>query len=151
MLTGQILVFLLILQAALTIRSYVSETSRELDRLSTLSQMEIISDNAMLDCCMRVFAWSTGDPETTAAQILAQAGGWEEGVEEHLGRAGLACALSLGRVMVEPMCNQTLDPLQMGFLGTNGSGLVFISAVLTVKLEKGDFCTERAYPIRVAA
>lgn len=131
--------------------SYVSETSSELDRLSKLSLMEASSENAMLDCCVMLHAWAMQNQETAGDLVLPVASGWEKGVEGYLGTVGIVGNLSLGSIMVEPLENQTVDALQMGFLGTNGSGRFFISAALLVELEAGGLHMEKVYEIRIAS
>ena len=149
MLTGEVLVFLLFLQTALAIEAYMSETSVELEKISTLSAMEIASENVMLDCCLRLRAWVRENPEATATLILPLTGEWEEGMEEYLSMWG--CDLSLGSLIVEPLANQTVDPLQAGFLGGSGNERFFISAMLIVSLEASNLRFDEAYPIKIAS
>jgi hypothetical protein len=151
MVTGQALVFLLILQACYAIEMYVLEVSDELDRLSTLSRMWSVSENAMLDCCMRLRSWAAEDPDATDELILARVGGWEDSVEGYLSTVGIVCNLSLVNIVLEPITNQTVDARQMGFLGTNGTGGIFISAMLIGNLEAGGLHTGFAFPIRIAS
>jgi len=151
MLTGEVLVFLLFLQAALAIEAYMSETSVELEKISTLSAMEIASENVMLDCCLRLRAWVRENPEATATLILPLTGEWEKGMEEYLSMGGRVCNLSLGSLIVEPLANQTVDPLQAGFLGGSWNEHFFISAMLIVSLEAGNLRFDKAYPIKIAS
>ncbi len=151
MVTGQALVFLLILQTCYAIEMYVSETSDDLDRLSTMSLMWSVSENVMLDCCMRLYVWSVENPNATDDLIRTRVGEWEDRIEAHLSTVGIGCNLSLESVVFEPLTNQTVDALQMGFLGINGTVSVFVSAMLIVNLEAGGMRTEHAFPIRIAS
>jgi hypothetical protein len=151
MLTGQVLVFILTLQTALAMEAYLSEASTELYQVSMLSSMEIASENVMLDCCLRLRAWASENPETTTAIILPLAGEWGEGVEEYLSTRGWSCDLLLEGLTVEPLANQTVDPLQAGFLGSCGDERIFISAMLIVNLETGNLRFEATYPIKIAS
>jgi hypothetical protein len=149
MLTGQALVFMLILQTVLAIEGYVSETAIELDRITTLSSMEITSENVMLDCCLRLHTWAMENPEITADLILPLAKEWEGGMEECLSE--WSCKLSLEDLIIEPLANQTVDPFQTGFLGWKGDECIFISANLIVSLEAGDLLIKTEYSIRIAS
>ncbi len=141
--------FILLLHTALTIEANVANTAIELDRISCLSSMEIASYNVMLDCCMRLHEWVGEDPEPTAKEIIPMVIEWEADVEKYLSLWG--CQLVLDGIRVEPLENQTLDSVQSGFLGMNGSERAFISAVLIVSLESDDLSLIREYQIGIAA
>jgi hypothetical protein len=151
MLTGQVIVFLLILQTALAIEADVAETANELESASTRGMMDITSENVMLDCCLSLHTWVGESSEPTAEEILSRAGIWEERVMEYLCSMGMNCTIDLTDVVVEPLTNQTADPLQMGFLGETGNEQWHMSALLNVCLLIGTFGMETIYPISIIA
>lgn len=151
MLTGQMLVFILLLETVVVVESYLSETAESLDSLSEVRYAEFVSENVMLDCCLRLHEWVRDNPEATDAQLTRMAAQWEDVIREHLEGAGLACNLTICCIALEPLINQTLDPLQAGFLGSDGYDRTFVSAMLNVSLAGGDLLYEKAYQIRIAA
>lgn len=151
MLTGQAIVFLLILQTALAIEADVAETANELKSASARGMMDITSENVMLDCCLSLHTWVGESAEPTTEEIISMAGGWEERVMEYLYSMGMNSTVALTDVVVELLANQTADPLQMGFLGKMGNEQWHISALLKVCLLMDTFGTEIFYPISIIA
>lgn len=151
LIAAQTVVFLLVLYCVMVIEAEVKETATKIEAASKLSEMDMISENLMLDCCLIMHRYVRESSEPTSGGVILDATRWEEGVRGHLYHAGFYCTIELGDVVVETLTNQTYDLLQMGFLGEKGDERWYVSAILKVGLVSHSLGTEATYQIGIIA
>lgn len=151
MIAAQTFVFLLVLYSVAAIESEVREVAAKIDTASKLSEMGMISENVMLDCCFTLHGWVRGCSEPTSEGIILEAAGWEGRVTEYLDSAGFNCTIALEDIVVESLANQTHDLLQMGFLGEKGDERWHVTATLKVQLFSHLLSNEAIHQICIIA
>lgn len=148
---GEAVTFILILHAALVAQSVALEVASRAENTSRMSLLEFTSFNVMLDCCHRLDVLVVSCQEPTEEQLSAMAEDWEKQVTDYLRDNGMGCSIDFGGITIEPLRDQCVDPLQMGFLGVSGEERFYITGVLSVHLSMGNLEEEDIYPIRIAA
>lgn len=152
MLMGEVLVFVLLLEGAIAMRYDSATSSTEVAACEQIKDVELLSYNIMLDFCLHAknFVANSNMSNPAALQeLVSNLSAWRGAVTSFVDGEGYSANISFSGLTVEPYQGQSYDKFQMGYIGTNGGEMWYLSGVLSVNVSEGWITQDTVYNISI--